>query len=322
VSCSSVSRSCAPCPGSRLTRSGVALGHGETAAQGRPVEELRVGQQVYRPGEEAIKREVLIGAADPGAGGTPGQRPDQERSPRLHDLIGQGQRWAIDVPAGTEQEPLGDGAGQVVGALIRTWQPLQGAVEVTAAPLDIAAPGASAHPGRLYQLTASIVNTTPWTWPAAERGPGAALQPRQAALRQTCVSTHTILRVSDGQFVSLLEPEAEYQEAAQGCANSKTWPVLVGEQGDRHTILSSPIILYDYPEVAPESPGHLFDGTEIDELLTISIMALTDAEKQEMRESEPRARELLERTEALLPDQLSKLHGAVRSLRPVRRPQG
>ncbi|MBV9280000.1 MAG: hypothetical protein JOZ41_07965, partial [Chloroflexi bacterium] len=99
----------------------------------------------------------------------------------------------------------------------------------------------------------------------------------------------------------------------------KTWPVLAGRPGERHLLLSSPIILYDYPQIAPESPGNLFDTTEIDELLTLSVMALTDEEKREMRESDPRAREILDRTESLSPEQLMKLHGAIRSLQPARR---
>jgi hydrogenase maturation protease len=123
--------------------------------------------------------------------------------------------------------------------------------------------------------------------------------------------------VQGGTFVSLLEPPPEYQEAAGRCENVKTWPVLAGEPGDRHTLLSSPIILYDYPQVSPQSPGNLFDGTEIDELLTLSILTLTDEEKQEMRESDARAREILERTESLTPEQLMQLHGAIRSLQPL-----
>ena len=60
------------------------------------------------------------------------------------------------------------------------------------------------------------------------------------------------------------------------------WPVLVGKEGTADSILSSPIILYDYPKVAPESPGDLFDATEIDEILTLRILALTDEEKRDM----------------------------------------
>jgi hypothetical protein len=110
--------------------------------------------------------------------------------------------------------------------------------------------------------------------------------------------THTILRTRRGTFISAREPEAA------DCENVRTWPVLV----DERTVLSSPIILDDYPKIAPESPGDLFDGGEIDGLLTLNIMALTDAEKAEMRE-DPRTREILERTESLTRDQLMRLHG-------------
>ena len=77
-------------------------------------------------------------------------------------------------------------------------------------------------------------------------------------------------------------------------------------------MLSSPIILEDHPRIAPESPGDLFDGGEIDQMLVLNILSLTDEEKAEMRDSDPRTREILERTEALTPEQLLNLHGAVR----------
>jgi hypothetical protein len=83
-------------------------------------------------------------------------------------------------------------------------------------------------------------------------------------------------------------------------------------------MLSSPIILEDFPQIAPESPGDLFDGGEIDQLLTLSILSMTDEEKAEMRASDPRAREILERTEALSQEELMALHGTVRQLQ-VRR---
>jgi hypothetical protein len=93
--------------------------------------------------------------------------------------------------------------------------------------------------------------------------------------------------------------------------------VLVGAAGEHDTMLASPIILYDYPQIAPESAGDMFDGTEIDEILTLRIMLLTDAEKREMAEVDERARQILERTEMLPPEQLWKMHGAVRGLRPA-----
>ncbi|MGH9319741.1 MAG: hypothetical protein ACRD21_28560 [Vicinamibacteria bacterium] len=82
-------------------------------------------------------------------------------------------------------------------------------------------------------------------------------------------------------------------------------------------MLSSPIILYDYPRVAPESPSDLFDASEIDELLTLSILALTDEEKREMSATDPKARRLLERTSSLTPLELRKLHGAFRDRREI-----
>ena len=82
-------------------------------------------------------------------------------------------------------------------------------------------------------------------------------------------------------------------------------------------MISSPIILYDYPKIAPESPGDLFDAAEIDEILTLRIMSMTDEEKHEMRHVDEQARRILERTEALPEEHLLKMHGALRDLRPL-----
>jgi hypothetical protein len=129
------------------------------------------------------------------------------------------------------------------------------------------------------------------------------------------LSTHTMLAVTGGAFVSLLDPPEEYRAAARDCRNIGTWPVLAGPEGERLLMLSSPIILYDYPQIAPESAGDFFDGTEIDEMLTLRVLTLSDNEKQELRAADDRGREILERTETLPPEQLQKLHGAVRNLR-------
>ena len=91
--------------------------------------------------------------------------------------------------------------------------------------------------------------------------------------------------------------------------------MLVGPEGSTDTLLCSPIILYDHPQIAPESAGDLFDGTEIDEILTLRILTLTDAEKAEMAGNDERAGALLARTEALSEEQLQRLHGVMRSPR-------
>jgi hydrogenase maturation protease len=163
-----------------------------------------------------------------------------------------------------------------------------------------------ALPGELFRLAVAIENHAELDDP----------RDREAALLRTFVSTHTLLGVREGEFVSLLEPPEAARGAAAGCRNVGTWPVLVGKAGARDAMLSSPIILYDYPAIAEQSPGDLFDSTEIDEILSLRILTLTDEEKRQMREAHPRARALLERTEALTPEQLMALHGTLRSLAP------
>ena len=243
------------------------------------VEELRVGGELYLSWDEATEREVAVGRI------------------KLSELLESPRRVGIDTPAGSREEPLAEPAGEAVGALVREWRSLRGAVEVEAEPLQEGT----------FRVTVRITNTTPWGG-----------EDRESTLRQTFVSTHTALEVEGGEFVSLMDPPEEFQEAVRECENLKTWPVLVGEEGERSMLLSSPIILYDYPQIAPESPGDLFDGGEIDQLLVLNILTLTDEEKEEMRASDPRTREILERCESLSSEELMNLHGAVREFRMLR----
>ena len=161
----------------------------------------------------------------------------------------------------------------------------------------------------LYKVTLHLSNETDF--------PGAPQATRDQAIMKSLLSAHSILSVEGGEFVSLLETPEEFKEYAAQCKNVGTWPVLVGEEGQRDAMLSSPIILYDYPQIAPESAGDLFDGTEIDEILALRILTLTEDEKREMRQGDERARQILERTEALPEEQFLKLHGVLRGMRPV-----
>ncbi len=203
--------------------------------------------------------------------------------PTSLDELESGRRVPITVQTGVTEEPVGD-----AGVVVRSWQPLEGSVRVCA---EVVAPD-------LYRVTAVIENVTPWSG-----------GPREAAIRRTFCSTHTVLRARKGSFVSLTAPPPALREAAEACENRGAWPVLVGEADERHTLLSSPIILEDHPRIAPESPGDLFDGGEIDQLLILNILSLTDEEKAEVRASDPRVREMLDRSEALSPEQLMRLHG-------------
>jgi len=244
------------------------------------VDELTIGGRRHLTWSEATEREVR----------TPSLSLEELRS---------SWRQAIEIAAGSAREALTDGAdGTPEAALHRSWQALTGELQLTAVPL---ADG-------LWRVTATIENRT-------SARPGS----RQKALEHAFCSTHTILRTRGGELVSLTDPPVAVARHAAACRNIGTWPVLVGEPGDVQTMLSSPIILEDYPRIAPESPGDLFDGGEIDQLLILNILTLTDEEKAEMAASDPRAQEILRRTEALTPEQLMALHGTIREVGLERR---
>jgi hypothetical protein len=243
------------------------------------VDKLEVDGRTFVPWQEAMEREVLV----------PPLRPASV----LFALP-----MPFTFPAGRELEPVRDGSGRIAGAIIREWEALSGWIEIDSEQCQ----------DGVHRVTVRIRNLISY-----ESSPG---QKRADALMYSLISTHTILTVEGGEFVSLLDPPESLKSVAVECQNIGTWPVLVGEEGDRSTMLSSPIILYDYPQIAPESPGGLFDGTEIDEILSLRILTLTDVEKQEMRQSDDRAREMLERTENMPPEQFMKLHGALRGLQP------
>jgi hypothetical protein len=193
------------------------------------------------------------------------------------------------------------------GGLRNTWErarrgrqePIDGNIEIS---------GRQVTEG-IFKITTRVLNMTQLA-DAQDVG-------RDEALKRSLVSTHTILNVRGGEFISLLDPPESLRDAAGSCLNIGTYPVLVGPEGTRDTMLASPIILYDYPQIAPASAGDLFDGTEIDEMLALRILTLTDEEKREMRDGDERARRILERTESMSAEQLLKLHGVARSLRPI-----
>ena len=236
---------------------------------------VRTSEGALPPWQEAEERAVTV------------------RVDALGELAGGPHRRLFSFPATDQTEP---GAGSDDPMVRRRRERLDGEIEIAARP---SGDGCST-------LTIRVANRTDWT-PAV----GSV---RNDVLPHCLVSAHTILRVEGGRFVSLLEPPDEWAAQAAECLNMGTWPVLAGEDGARDTMLSSPIIIYDYPRLAPESAGDLFDGTEIDEILSLRIMTLTEDEKREIRQTDERARLLLERTESLDAEQMMRLHGTLRSL--------
>jgi hypothetical protein len=241
----------------------------------RFVESFQVATQLLQSWQEATEEQVVVGAV------------------RVADLVDE-QIQRFTLPENRQIEPVRDGEGRFVAALVREKRKLTGSITLAAVPLE----------SGLYRIQMRAANQTPWD--------GQAYGRRDEALMRTLVSAHVILTAGPGEFVSLLEPPEVWREKAETCRNVGLWPVLVGRPRDRQTVLASPIILYDYPEVAPESPGDLFDATEIDEILTLRILALTEDEKRAMCAVDERARQLLQRTESLEARQLLDLHGTIR----------
>jgi hypothetical protein len=164
----------------------------------------------------------------------------------------------------------------------------------------------------LLKLTVDVLNETGSSDNPADK------RNRDCALLQAFLSAHLILQTHGGEFVSLLDPGEEFIAQAHACRNVGNFPVLVGNDGERDTMLCSSIILYDYPQIAPESAGEFFDATEMDEMLTLRVITLSDSEKDQMRSANDHVRTLLERTELSTREQLMRTHGVIRSLRPVR----
>jgi hypothetical protein len=253
---------------------------GEAAIE--KIERLEVNGKTFQQWQEAVEEEIEVTEFN------------------LSALCAQPMQWPFRLSVKQDREAIRDESGLIVGIILREKASIAGMVELAAQWLQ----------DGVFKLTARIANIS--------RFANSDLAPREEALARSLVSAHTILEVREGEFISLVDPPDKYREFAQTCRNIGTWPVLVGEEGQRDTMLSSPIILYDYPQIAPESPGDLFDGAEIDEILSLRIMTLTDEEKREMRESDDRARKILERTATLPEEQLMKLHGALRGLRAAK----
>jgi hypothetical protein len=251
-----------------------------------PVPELEVDGHTVLGWDESVEREVSFPVTDLSA-------------EARHD---------VEIPGGEDVEELRDRVGALVGRLVRRRTALSGTITVTADPL----PG----PWGAVRLRVRVDNRTARPGAGtAEPDSGAAR--REAALPGAFLASHLILAAPGGAFVSMVDPPEWASQAVAGCVNTGVWPVLAGRRGDRELVLASPIILYDHPELAPESPGDLFDGTEIDEILTLRTLALSDEEKRQARATDPRAAAVIDRTESLDAEVMARLHGAIREMRPV-----
>ncbi len=154
-------------------------------------------------------------------------------------------------------------------------------------------------PASLLRVTATVENTT-----VVPEG-----LTRTESLIHSLLSTHLVARVTNGRFASPSAPSEHTATAVMTCYAVNTFPVLAAD--DDSVMLGAAIILPDHPQIAPESKGNLFDSTEIEEALRLHLLALSDGEREELKEHDPALREMLERAIASAPHDLTGLHGRV-----------
>ncbi|KJS61436.1 hypothetical protein [Streptomyces rubellomurinus] len=250
----------------------------------RTVEELELADRVLVPWDEGIEERIELSI------------PTEELTER--EVVRE-----FDLAAGEEMELLTrDGA--VAGRLLRRREQARGRLRITVRDV----PG----PYRAQRLTVLVENTSPWAPPPGTR--------REAALARALVSAHLLLGLERGSFLSPTDPPQWAAQEVRACRNEHTWPVLAGPPGSAGVLLSSPIILEDHPHIAPESPGALYDATEIDEILALRTAALTEREKREARGTDERAGAVIDLADSMPPEILERLHGAVRGLRELTDP--
>ncbi|CAN5206534.1 hypothetical protein BH18ACT9_BH18ACT9_21320 [soil metagenome] len=242
-----------------------------------PVDELVVEGRSLLTWQEAIECEIPLPAYDLSAAFAGTASPPVE--------------IPVEVPASEDIEPIVDSTGLSVGRIVRRRSRLAAAVSI----------GAEGDDG-FARLTVSVQNAHPEE----------ALD-KDHAIRLSLISAHLLVEARGARFVSLLEPSEPATQAAARCRQQRCFPVLVGPTGAADVVLGSPIILYDYPEIAAESAGALFDSTEIDEILTLRVMTMTDAEKAEACATDPRAAEIIDRCDTMSTETLQQLHGVLRN---------
>jgi hypothetical protein len=254
------------------------VGYISSDAPFRVVPELSVAGKLYQTWQEATEREVAVSLGP--LKSSPSQRT----------------KAPFSFPALRKLEHISVESSLAGKAIQRRQEAVEGTVEIEAEPL-----GAD-----VFKITVRVLNRTPLC--------SAHCNDQDAVIMRTFTSTHTILRASGGQFISMMDTPPHLEELAAKCKNIGTWPVLVEDErpAERGAMLSSPIILDDYPQAAPESAGSFFDGTGIDQMLAVRMLTMTEAEKLEMRQVDECARRTLERTEAMETGNLLRRHGTMR----------
>ncbi len=220
----------------------------------QPVDSLSVDDREFQSWQECVERRV-------------------EQTFRLGELLAKPVARRFSFADKPRREKLVAHDGRTKGIVVRRQARVRGTMRVTAAPVGDGA----------TMVAISIFNDSRVPEVAAtaqQSGLSEAARDREAASLCAMAALHVIVHGNAGRFVSSIDPSPERRQAVDQVRSDGLWPVLVGTPGERDTMLCSPIILYDYPQIAEQSPGDFFDGTEIDEMLALRVLTLTDDEKR------------------------------------------
>jgi hypothetical protein len=240
-----------------------------------PINNVHAKSSSYQAGWQTIERSISTGDL------------------QISQLIKNKKVIPVEFGEMHDSEYVYDESTAVAAKQISSLREIKGAVIIEATP---------AGRQNTFRITVTVINTTP-----VENAEQVA---RDEVLSQSFLSTHIILQAADASFISHQNPGEKWEALIAGCENINTWPILIGESNT--ILLSSPIILYDYPQINPKSSGDLFDSTEIEEALLLHVALLSDDEKQRIAQGDEKLQAMLDKVSQVTPEELINFHSGLK----------
>ncbi|MEP6513945.1 MAG: hypothetical protein ABJA79_08750 [Parafilimonas sp.] len=241
-----------------------------------PVFNLTVKDKSYQAGWQTIERKITAGDL------------------QIAQLIRHKEVISIGFDKMFERKNIYADSDTIAAKQINNVSEIKGTVIIAAALVE--------NMQNVFRITVNISNTTPVA--------DAEVVTRDEVLSQSFLSTHIVLQTRNAAFISHQSPGEKWEAAIAGCENINTWPILIDENDT--TLLSSPIILYDHPQINPQSSGDLFDSTEIEEALLLHVNLLSDEEKKRIAQSDEKLQAMLSKVSQVTLEELINFHSGLK----------
>lgn len=245
-----------------------------------PTGSFDVNGKTYQAGWQTIERKINTG-----------QLP-------IADLLKESKTIPIEFDNMNEGEIIFNEEKEIVARQTTSVCAIKGNIKIKAEKINDKA--------NAFRLTVTVINLTP-----VRNAPAIS---RDDVFMESFLSTHIILQTENGIFISHQDTGDEWKDAIGACANVNTWPILI-DKGNT-TLLSSPIILYDYPEINSKSSGILFDSTEIEEALLLHVNLLSDEDKKRIGSNDEKLQAMLNRVNSMTPEDLRAYHSMMKDSAP------